>query len=57
MSRSTVNKMRRTFQHLSISAQRTVRYVAKGAFRIFSPTEDDYPRTGVQPFHGDRTKD
>jgi len=27
--------------------------VSKAAGRIFSPTDDDYPKTGVQPFGGD----
>lgn len=25
----------------------------EGVARIFSPTDDDYPKTGVQPFDGD----
>ncbi len=27
--------------------------VSKAAGRIFSPNDDDYPETGVQPFGGD----
>lgn len=27
--------------------------ISKAAERIFSPIDDDYPQTGVQPFNGD----
>lgn len=27
--------------------------ISKAAGRIFSPNDDDYPETGVQPFGGD----
>ena len=30
--------------------------LAEAVLRIFSPTEDDYPETGVQPFSGDISK-
>ncbi len=25
----------------------------EGAIRVFSPSDDDYPETGVQPFKGE----
>ncbi|AFZ03346.1 hypothetical protein [Calothrix sp. PCC 6303] len=28
------------------------RYVVEAAMRVFSPTDDRYPNTGVQPFTG-----
>lgn len=30
-----------------------VKYLSDGVIRIFKPTEDNYPETGVQPFEGD----
>lgn len=32
--------------------QKVVRYITSAA-RIFSPSDDDYPATGVQPFEGE----
>jgi hypothetical protein len=34
----------------------TFRYLIEAAGRIFSPTDDDYPETGVQPFEGEPKK-
>ena len=28
------------------------RYIAEGFVRIFSPTDDEYPAIGIQPFEG-----
>jgi hypothetical protein len=33
--------------------QKVVRYISSAAIRIFSPSDDNYPATGVQPFEGD----
>ncbi|WP_174708284.1 hypothetical protein [Nostoc sp. TCL240-02] len=36
------------------------RYISEAAMRIFGPTDDAYPATGVQPFTGepyDKRKD
>ncbi len=33
--------------------QNTVQSILKGVARIFQPTDDDYPKTGVQPFEGE----
>jgi hypothetical protein len=30
-----------------------IQYVSEGVSRIFSPRDDHYPETGVQPFDGD----
>lgn len=35
----------------------TIQYLWKGTVRIFSPTDDDYPKTGVQPFEGESYKE
>ena len=33
--------------------QQAFRYVSDAIMRIFSPSEDNYPETGVQPYEGD----
>jgi hypothetical protein len=33
--------------------QKIVNYLSGGTTRIFTPTDDNYPATGVQPFEGD----
>jgi len=33
--------------------QRIIRYISSAAIRTFSPSDDHYPPTGVQPFEGD----
>lgn len=35
------------------AVQQNVAWVLAAAKRLFSPTDDDYPETGVQPFDGD----
>jgi hypothetical protein len=31
----------------------TVKFISEGVSRLFSPCDDAYPKTGVQPFEGD----
>lgn len=33
--------------------QQLVQYIGGGIRRIFGPSDDDYPKTGVQPFEGE----
>lgn len=33
--------------------QDTIKSVLQGVSRLFSPTDDDYPKSGVQPFEGE----
>ncbi len=33
--------------------QKIVHYLVNGVSRLFQPTNDDYPKTGVQPFKGE----
>ncbi len=40
-------------RHFFIALQRVIQSVVKASARIFSPTDDEYPATGVQPFTGD----
>lgn len=37
--------------------QDTVQYLWDGVSRLFQPTDDDYPQTGVQPFSGEPCDD
>ncbi len=32
-------------------------YISEAVARIFSPTDDEYPNTGVQPFEGEAYKE
>ena len=34
----------------------TCQYLFKGVSRLFSPTDDNYPKSGIQAFHGDIPK-
>ncbi|MDM9383815.1 hypothetical protein QUB80_24325 [Chlorogloeopsis sp. ULAP01] len=36
--------------------QKVISYVSSAAMRIFSPPDDNYPETGVQPFEGESAK-
>ena len=42
--------------NLSKSLANAMRYVSEAALRIFGPSDDDYPNTGVQPFEGKVSK-
>lgn len=42
---------------ISTWIQNLVQYIGDGASRLFKPSDDDYPQTGVQPFSGDRNRD
>ncbi|MEG4631959.1 isochorismate synthase [Microcoleus sp. AR_TQ3_B6] len=42
--------------NLSKSLANAMRYVSEAAMRIFSPSDDNYPNSGVQPFEGTLSK-
>ena len=42
--------------NLSKSFGDAMRYVSEAAVRIFSPSDDNYPNSGVQPFEGKLSK-
>ncbi|MFB8793239.1 MAG: isochorismate synthase [Microcoleus sp.] len=42
--------------NLSKSLTNAMRYISEAAIRIFSPSDDQYPSTGVQPFEGTPSK-
>jgi hypothetical protein len=43
--------------NLSKSLTNVMRFVSEAVIRLFSPTDDNYPNTGVQPFEGKSSKD
>lgn len=43
--------------NLSKSLRNAMRYISEAAVRLFSPSDDNYPNTGVQPFEGKSSKD
>lgn len=45
--------VRKKFEELVTDTQCLVRNLVKGIERLFKPTDDDYPATGVQPFEGE----
>lgn len=51
MSSST--KLQDIIQSITQVPQKVINYISVGVGRIFSPRDDNYPATGVQPFEGD----
>jgi hypothetical protein len=37
--------------------QEMIRFVSEAANRVFSPSDDEYPESGVQPYSGDVPSD
>ncbi len=37
--------------------KKVINYIAAAVTRIFSPSDDDYAETGVQPFEGEPPKE
>lgn len=46
-------KMRHSLKRISVVPQKITRFISKAVVRIFSPSQDDYPTTVVQPFTGE----
>ncbi len=51
MSKSTA--IQQFLQSIQEATQRIISYVLSAGARIFGPSDDNYPKTGVQPFEGD----
>ena len=45
--------LKKMFNSAGQSIQRSAVWLLDAAKRVFSPSDDDYPETGVQPFEGD----
>lgn len=50
---STNKTLQNIFNAIVSVPQKVIRYISSAAMRIFSPGDDNYPATGVQPFGGD----
>lgn len=42
-----------SLQSLMETIRNLMQSMAQPALRVFSPTDDDYPKVGVQPYEGD----
>ena len=50
---ATNTKLQNTIRTIKNIPQQVFRFVSSAAIRIFSPSDDNYPKTGVQPFEGE----
>ncbi len=51
MTTQDINRF--SVQSLTEAIQHLLQNLIKPVMRIFSPTDDDYPDVGVQPYEGD----
>jgi hypothetical protein len=49
----TNTKLNNIFQAIQEAPRKVITYILEAVARIFSPRDDDYPETGVQPYEGD----
>lgn len=54
---SSNSQWEKIFQTIIEMPQKVFHYITSAAARIFSPSDDDYPATGVQPFEGEPNKE
>ena len=50
---STTFKAKKMIKSVVEFPQKFIRFTTNGVARIFSPSDDDYPKSGVQPYEGD----
>ena len=50
---SILNKIGSAMQSLLTGIKDLIKFVSGAIARIFGPTDDEYPNTGVQPFEGE----
>lgn len=53
---STASKAKRMIKSVVEIPQKLIKFATNGISRIFSPSDDDYPKSGVQPYEGDSAK-
>ncbi|MEB3218503.1 MAG: hypothetical protein VKN72_20020 [Nostocales cyanobacterium 94392] len=53
---SITSKTRQMIKSILEIPQKLINLTTNGVTRIFSPSDDDYPKSGVQPYEGDHTK-
>lgn len=54
---STDRKLPKLVRPIVETSRRIGRYVSDAVLRVFSPSDDNYPKTGVQPYSGDSSDD
>ncbi|MGB3641123.1 MAG: hypothetical protein WBA39_26615 [Rivularia sp. (in: cyanobacteria)] len=54
---STASKTRRMIKSIVEIPQKLINFTTLGVSRIFSPSDNDYPKSGVQPYEGDSAED
>ncbi len=47
------NKLQTAIQGVNSLVDQVGRFISGAVARIFGPNDDDYPKTGVQPFEGE----
>ena len=50
---STTSKAKQMIKSVVEIQQKLINFTTNGISRIFSPSDDDYPKSGVQPYEGD----
>ncbi|AFY55494.1 hypothetical protein Riv7116_3014 [Rivularia sp. PCC 7116] len=50
---STASKAKQIIKSVVEIPQKLINFTTNGVSRIFSPSDDDYPKSGVQPYEGD----
>lgn len=53
---STNKRSQTIIRTIQTIPQRVISYISGAVTRIFSPSDDNYPATGVQPYEGDRAE-
>lgn len=53
---TTQNRSTAILSQFKQAVSKVIRYLSDGAIRSFRPSNDDYPKTGVQPFEDDIPK-
>lgn len=50
---SSTSKIQQILKSIVEFPQKLINLTTNGANKIFSPSNDDYPKSGVQPYEGD----
>ncbi|MEL6461337.1 MAG: hypothetical protein AAFQ91_24420 [Cyanobacteria bacterium J06621_15] len=53
---SNTSKIEQIIKLIVEIPQKLINFITNGVNRIFSPSDDDYPKSGVQPYEGDYSK-
>ena len=50
---STTSRTKQIIKSVVEIPQKLINFTTNGISRIFSPSDNDYPKSGVQPYEGD----